>query len=1014
MEQKSYQITQVENVRLRQRMNELEHTVNHLTAQLTQAHQQLQHATRAEEALRTSEKRFRTLIEHNADAIIVTSDGIVRFVNPAAVMLFRRSVDELLGKELGIPIVAGDKAEVDILDSYGQRLVADMRVVEITWEGEPAHLASFRDITERKQMEEQLEQRVQERTAMLQHALHQLSNELAEREKTEKAILRRDAILEAIEFAAHRFLKNTCFEQEIPVVLEYVGNATLASRVALFAVQEDVHIELFTHIIIPSRADNNTEDPPSDDSTPNHLGNPGMRHFSRWKEQLCRGFSLHGEVRTFPPDERTLLEHEHVCSLVVVPIFVEQQWWGFIEFDEWRSGRSWLLAEVEALRAAASMIGTAIQHERVLQALRHSEERFRMVADFTYGWEYWMGPEGDYIYVSPSCERMTGYRPEEFHRDPALLEKMSHPDDRARVATHLQEHLPSSRADSIQFRILTRHGEERWIGHVCQPVYSSDDRWLGRRGSNRDITEQVRAEEALKREQRLFVGGPVVVFKWLASESLPVEYVSPNVIQFGYQVEAFTRGEVMYASLIDPQDQERVRAEMQAYAESDVNWFEQDYRILHADGTTRWVYTFTRIIRDDYGDITHYDGYVLDMTDRKQAEERMRQSEERFRAFVEGIDDLVLQLDETGHIVYINDVAERLLGMAIEKCIGKSLFDFVHPNDRQRTQRAFEGWIQNRATRVTFENRLVSHSGAVRTMHWAINLRYHTSGTTLTISTINGIARDMTEYKRVEQVLRESESRYRTISELVSDFAYALRIEQDGSLVLEWVTDAFAHITGFSLQEIERRGGWESLIYPSDLPIVKQSQQSLLAGQQSDEYEVRIMTRQNTMRWLRNRSRPVWDKGQGRVARIYGGMQDVTEWKQAMEALQESEQKFHRFFEQIQTGLLVMNDHGYVVECNQGVERLLGLKLFDLMGLSLWDILFDLMPAQQGNAEVYEQLKTTVLDSMHKDLNAPVKQVVQDIQCSNGTQRSLETLIFPIQTDKGFLFGGIMRDRAER
>ena len=71
--------------------------------------------------------------------------------------------------------------------------------------------------------------------------------------------------------------------------------------------------------------------------------------------------------------------------------------------------------------------------------LRESEERFRTVADFTYDWEYWLDPDGNYVYVSPSCERITGYRSDEFRQDPELLETIIHPDDRATVAEHLRE-----------------------------------------------------------------------------------------------------------------------------------------------------------------------------------------------------------------------------------------------------------------------------------------------------------------------------------------------------------------------------------------------------------------------------------------------------------------------------------------------------------------------------------------------------------------------------------------------
>jgi PAS domain S-box-containing protein len=132
-------------------------------------------------------------------------------------------------------------------------------------------------------------------------------------------------------------------------------------------------------------------------------------------------------------------------------------------------------------------------------ALRESEQRFRTVADFTYDWESWIAPDGTYIYVSPSCERITGYQAQEFINRTELLEKIIHPDDHNFLSKHLDEEMESKNALIIEFRIITSSGDERWIAHICQPVYGDDGNFLGRRASNRDITEKKQSETALHR-----------------------------------------------------------------------------------------------------------------------------------------------------------------------------------------------------------------------------------------------------------------------------------------------------------------------------------------------------------------------------------------------------------------------------------------------------------------------------------------------------------------------------------
>ncbi|GAI80312.1 unnamed protein product, partial [marine sediment metagenome] len=144
------------------------------------------------------------------------------------------------------------------------------------------------------------------------------------------------------------------------------------------------------------------------------------------------------------------------------------------------------------------------EQRRMEEALRESEERYRTVADFTYDWEYWLGPDGDLRYISPSCERMTGYRVDEFLRDRKLLNRIIHPDDYPVIAQHINGEVKSKEVLHADFRITSRSGEERWISHWCQPVYGNDGSWLGRRGSNRDITERKRVEETLQASEEGF------------------------------------------------------------------------------------------------------------------------------------------------------------------------------------------------------------------------------------------------------------------------------------------------------------------------------------------------------------------------------------------------------------------------------------------------------------------------------------------------------------------------------
>lgn len=149
-------------------------------------------------------------------------------------------------------------------------------------------------------------------------------------------------------------------------------------------------------------------------------------------------------------------------------------------------------------RCLISVQNDSTQRRLLENSLRESETKYRIVSDYTYDWEDWIDPSGTYLYVSPSCERITGYRRDEFV-DAELLIKITHPDDRATVENHLREVLSgTSEISHIDFRIITSNGDERWISRYCQSVYSDNGTYLGRRGSNRDITVRKQTEQKLK------------------------------------------------------------------------------------------------------------------------------------------------------------------------------------------------------------------------------------------------------------------------------------------------------------------------------------------------------------------------------------------------------------------------------------------------------------------------------------------------------------------------------------
>ena len=183
--------------------------------------------------------------------------------------------------------------------------------------------------------------------------------------------------------------------------------------------------------------------------------------------------------------------------------FYEDEYRVRTKSGEWK----WVLSRGKVVERdkdgrAVRMTGTYLdisERKHAEEALRESEERYRTVAEFTYDWEYWADPEGNLLYVSPACERVTGYSAQEFLDNPHLLQTIVHSDDLPGLKKHLREVRTYDQASlhSLDFRIVHRNGEVRWINHACRPVHGKGGRPLGRRACNRDVTDRKTFEAAL-------------------------------------------------------------------------------------------------------------------------------------------------------------------------------------------------------------------------------------------------------------------------------------------------------------------------------------------------------------------------------------------------------------------------------------------------------------------------------------------------------------------------------------
>ena len=803
---------------------------------------------KAEDALRESEEKYRLVVENANEGIGILQDEVIKFVNPklceisgysSKEMISRPFVEFLHHEEHEVALSRHhqklDGKDIDLPFPYrfitgeGSIRWIELSSILVSWQASPAVLVFVSDVTERKLQEDALRE-----------------SEKRYRELVEKT----GDLIYVVDGEGHFKLINQTIEREYGYTApDLVGKE-------------------FKDIITPESYKSTVEG------------------FSRQLKGIDIGnfeldiYDKDGNIRTIETRERLVWEGKRVVEV------------------------HGIARDVTARKQAEA-------------ALRDSEEKYRSLVENLNEVICSTDLEGIVTYISPAVEQVTGYTVEEVIGQP--ITNYIYPED---IAGFLKSHKRTltGKKEPYEFRAIHRSGDIIHVRTFSRQQFHGD-KLIGLTGTITDISERVRAADALRESEekyRIVVENAEEVITIAVGNYL--KFANRKALESsGYSEEEALSIPVI--EMIHPDDRKMVIGYRKRRDKGDKEPQSFMMRLLKKDGQSVWLRSSVVPIvwRGENAALN----IATDVTEQKKIEDALKESEKKYRMVVENAEEIIT-VTVDGYAKFVNKRTVELSGYSEEELTSSPVLEFVHPEDRHLV-------IEHRVKRnkgekepQRFVMRLVTKNGNVLwTENSIVPVIWQGKPAALNIAT------DITEKRRTGEALKDSEEKYRLVVENAGE---GITITQDG--IIRFINPIIARRLGYSAEEFISRPFTEFL-HPEDRQTVLNHHKRRIEHTETyDVFEFRAITKSGDLVWVENNG--VLIDWEGRPA-ILAFLRDITEEKKIEDQLKESEEKYRIVVENANE-IIVISQDGIVKFANNRVRTLFGVPPETLVGRHLSDL----------------------------------------------------------------------------
>jgi PAS domain S-box-containing protein len=626
------------------------------------------------------------------------------------------------------------------------------------------------------------------------------------------------------------------------------------------------------------------------------------------------------------------------------------------------------------------------------EALLESEDKFRRLVENSIVGVYLI-QDGVFRYVNSRLAEIHGYKIEEMV-DKMNPKQTTFPEDLPIVGRNIGKRIEGEEETThYEFRIITKSQEVKYV-----EIFGSRTMYQGRPaviGTMLDITERKKAEEALRQSEEKYRNILDSIQDSYSEMDLSGNFTFVNSVtckHLGYTKEELI-GMNYHQYMADENAKISKKLNTEIYR-TGIPTEAREQELIRKDGTTGTYELSISLIRNAEGNPIGFRQTSRDVTQRKKAEEALRQSEEKYRAILESMQEGYFEVDLAGNFTFINDAECRNLGYSRQELIGMNNRQYTDKETSKRLFAAFNRLYRTGDPLKGLEEEVIRKDGTRAIRELSVSLIRDSEGKPIGF---RANARDITERKRAEESLRQSEERYRSILESIDEGIY----EVDLAGNFTFLNDSTCRIFGYPKEELM---GMNPMQYSDQENAKKLSQifnRVYETGEPGSEYDHEIIRKNGKKRTVQASVSLVKDSS-GKPIGFRGITRDITDRKLAEEVLCQSEEKYRTILESMAEGVFEVDLAGNFTFVNDSMARMFGYPKEELTGMN------NRQYTDQENAKKLFQSFNQIYRT-----GEPGAECSYEITRKDGTKRSIETsasLKKDPSSGKPIGFRGIARD----